>query len=1089
MAAKCEELGALGCTDGRWTRSSKGRHSITEEVREAIFAARGESLRRSKMTMKARCVLIHQYVLEKFGPQIDVPSYWTLRAVWLEWFGPDGARQRYARSAAAVETSHARIVVHRPGQVVALDTTPLPVKVRERVFGDPPPKPAANSIPGVAVGCTGVVGFAGSSGERMVGRAAELAAIDAVVAAAAGGRGTSVMVIGEAGIGKSRLLAEVSARASAAGMEVLQGRAVPAGGTYRALATALVGRLRDAGLADDAEVRPYRAALGRLIPDFGSAGSAEPMVDPAVLVGEGALRLLRAVGAGGGCVLVLDDLHWADPDTLAVLEYLVEQVVDQRVLICGAARDEPRTADQIERIGRRPAVRVLRPARLDAAEVAELAADRAGARLGAAMAGFVVERCDGLPLLVEELTAGLRRAGVDLAAPEGPTPDIGVPPTLRALVGERMAALADEHRRVLNVAAVVGADLGWDVIASVAGVDEAALLAGLRAAAEAHLLHAEAEELTWRHALTREAVRAALLPPERAAIARSAAELLDGGGAGEGDVRAAELFGAAGDRERAGRILLRLARHDLSRGALRSARGLLARVDATGAIRIAWAIERVRLLTLAGEVDAALRAGEEAIDTAIGDEHVELCLQLARGCMVGGRWAAAIAYVERAGRPHDPRSAIVRAEAAYGVGDPRRAAALAADAVQEADRSGDGESLAAALLVRGRCLAHDDAAAARAAFGRAVQVAAERGLTPLRVAALFGLAAVQRGQPDPPALAEARDLAESAGLLGQLAEIDLLVADLALTAHGPGVGEPVARRCAELAGRLRLTSVQAVAELFVAAARAGTGDDDGVERWLRRAEGRPDAPQEVRAGLGLVRAISAVVSGNLSGATALADDGAAILAGYASAAATHWWGLWLLLREVTGDRQEDARAVFQRCGAGRRRVNRGALAYADAIAAGRLGKAGDSAEALARGDAALETHPWWHRLLRLPVWTAAVTEEWGDPMPGLRADLAWHEHNGDEALAGRCRDLLRLAGAPPRRTRSTTVPPHLRAAGVTGREAEVLALVAEGLGNAQIAARLHLSVRTVETHVSRLLAKTGAADRARLRTYAPGQHQ
>ncbi|MGW0194092.1 transposase [Nonomuraea sp. NPDC003201] len=138
MAAKCEERrSALGCADGRWTRSSTGRHSITEEIREAIFAARAESLRRSKMNMKARCVLIHQYVLEKFGPQIEVPSYWTLRVVWLDWFGPDGARQRYARSAAAVETSRAHIVVHRPGQVVALDTTTLPVKVRERVFGDP----------------------------------------------------------------------------------------------------------------------------------------------------------------------------------------------------------------------------------------------------------------------------------------------------------------------------------------------------------------------------------------------------------------------------------------------------------------------------------------------------------------------------------------------------------------------------------------------------------------------------------------------------------------------------------------------------------------------------------------------------------------------------------------------------------------------------------------------------------------------------------------------------------------------------------------------------------------------------------------
>jgi hypothetical protein len=137
MAASWRESGSLGCIDGRWLRAGGGRPGITEEIREAIFAVRAESLHRSKMTMQARCVLIRQYVRERFGPQVRVPSYWTLRAVWLEWFGPGGARQRYARSAAVADTSRAHVVVHRPGQVVALDTTTLPVKVREGVFGEP----------------------------------------------------------------------------------------------------------------------------------------------------------------------------------------------------------------------------------------------------------------------------------------------------------------------------------------------------------------------------------------------------------------------------------------------------------------------------------------------------------------------------------------------------------------------------------------------------------------------------------------------------------------------------------------------------------------------------------------------------------------------------------------------------------------------------------------------------------------------------------------------------------------------------------------------------------------------------------------
>ncbi|MFD4242970.1 transposase [Streptomyces sp. NPDC058525] len=128
-----------GCADGRWTRRRGGHPSITEEIREAIFAVKRECVDRSRISMRARHRLMHQYVVEKFPdfPAEDIPGYFTLRNVWLEWFGSDGGRQRYLRSAEAVGDTSPRVVVHRPGQVVALDTTPLPVKVRESVFGDP----------------------------------------------------------------------------------------------------------------------------------------------------------------------------------------------------------------------------------------------------------------------------------------------------------------------------------------------------------------------------------------------------------------------------------------------------------------------------------------------------------------------------------------------------------------------------------------------------------------------------------------------------------------------------------------------------------------------------------------------------------------------------------------------------------------------------------------------------------------------------------------------------------------------------------------------------------------------------------------
>jgi hypothetical protein len=136
-AGQCRRYGITGCIDGNWLRRGGERPSITEQVREAIYAVRGECLHRSRVSMATRERLIRQYVRERFGPDVAIPSYWTLRRVWGEWFGPGGARQRYARSAARLPVTGEHVVIYRPGQVVALDTSPLGVKVREHVFGEP----------------------------------------------------------------------------------------------------------------------------------------------------------------------------------------------------------------------------------------------------------------------------------------------------------------------------------------------------------------------------------------------------------------------------------------------------------------------------------------------------------------------------------------------------------------------------------------------------------------------------------------------------------------------------------------------------------------------------------------------------------------------------------------------------------------------------------------------------------------------------------------------------------------------------------------------------------------------------------------
>ncbi|WP_392872714.1 transposase [Streptomyces sp. LN499] len=141
------KFGAVGAADDRWLREATG-HKISAELREALYAVYAETDHRSKLSMREKERLIHQYVRETFGPtdadscaagRVEIPGYDTLRDIWQDWFGSNGARQRYARSAAKAKgyATGLHIVVHRPGQVVALDTTVLPVKVLENVFGDP----------------------------------------------------------------------------------------------------------------------------------------------------------------------------------------------------------------------------------------------------------------------------------------------------------------------------------------------------------------------------------------------------------------------------------------------------------------------------------------------------------------------------------------------------------------------------------------------------------------------------------------------------------------------------------------------------------------------------------------------------------------------------------------------------------------------------------------------------------------------------------------------------------------------------------------------------------------------------------------
>ena len=248
----------------------------------------------------------------------------------------------------------------------------------------------------------------------LVGRRAELTALRSAVDRAARGTGAAVFVLGEAGIGKSRLVAAATARARAAGMAVLTGRAVAGGGAYRAITAALAEHLRERALTDEG-LRPFLPALRRLLPAWtpDATDNATPVdgADPTVVLGEGVLLLLRLVAADRGCLLALEDLHWADADTVALVEYLVDAAAAAGLLMLASARDdEPRGAA----LGRLAAPTVLRPQRLSAAETATLVAAHA-AHLPAERVDLVVAAADGLPLLV---------GGAGAAGPSGGAADV-----------------------------------------------------------------------------------------------------------------------------------------------------------------------------------------------------------------------------------------------------------------------------------------------------------------------------------------------------------------------------------------------------------------------------------------------------------------------------------------------------------------------------------------------------------------------------------------------------------------------------------------------------------------------------------------
>ena len=173
----------------------------------------------------------------------------------------------------------------------------------------------------------------------LVNRGAELNALSAALDRARDEAGGALILAGDAGVGKSRLAREVTAEAASQGFDVLAGRAtesiVPV--PFRPITEALMKVARSGVIPDAPEMASYRPALGSLVPEWSRPEDGDAEISPLIL-GEALIRLLTPPSSKG-TLLVLEDLHWADPETLAILEYLADNLPGTRVLCVVTLRD------------------------------------------------------------------------------------------------------------------------------------------------------------------------------------------------------------------------------------------------------------------------------------------------------------------------------------------------------------------------------------------------------------------------------------------------------------------------------------------------------------------------------------------------------------------------------------------------------------------------------------------------------------------------------------------------------------------------------------------------------------------------------
>jgi DNA-binding CsgD family transcriptional regulator len=352
-------------------------------------------------------------------------------------------------------------------------------------------------------------------GSPLIGRTNERNILRGHLAAAVAGHGRLVLIGGDAGIGKTTLVRSLASDATDAGIFVLEGHC------YDLTTTPPYGPWLD--LADryiQTDDRPPLPA--------GLVGNGiEEIRSQAALFAE-VRAFLAAIATERPTLLVLEDLHWADPNSLELLRYLAVHVQNLPLLLLVTYRDdEPAVRNHFYQ--QLPAlIRDAEGLRLDLhrMEVDDLRAIlgdrwRLPAHEENRLVDYLERHAEGNPLFARELLRTLeeegllRQVGGDWELDE--IDCIVLPPYLRQVIEGRVARLGEEMRRPLAMAAVIGQEVPLDLWAQVAGLDEEELLTVIEQAVEAHLLDAEfiGTRVRFVHALTREALYEGVLAPRR----------------------------------------------------------------------------------------------------------------------------------------------------------------------------------------------------------------------------------------------------------------------------------------------------------------------------------------------------------------------------------------------------------------------------------------------------------------------------------------------------------------------------------------------------------------------------------------------